>query len=60
MSTLMKCDKCGKIDNNYVDFKFIKAFSHSSFEEIDRLEYSDRMDVCDECYKKIFKIKEDN
>jgi len=57
MSLMVKCEKCGKTSEDFKKFRHIKGHRLSDASH----HYSstdDCMEVCKECYKKIFKKEE--
>lgn len=54
MARLFKCDKCGTIHPVTSKFYYLRAIE-CNIAATER----GNMDVCEECYKEIFNIKED-
>lgn len=59
MASLIKCDKCGAVDTDYKKFKHIRAYDNNSVSTYDGNKVIKYMDMCKECYNKVFK-EEDN
>ena len=60
MAALIKCDKCGGIAILPCDFKVVRAFSQGGLlSELQDSLSKNAIDVCNDCYKEIFNIKED-
>lgn len=55
MSALIKCDKCGKTEKTVKGFMHIRAYPLESATSYESRSCKKVMDVCLECYEKIFK-----
>lgn len=54
MSGLVKCDKCGLIENKVKGFMHIRVYELDSPTTYKSRSCNKVMDVCPSCYKKLF------
>lgn len=59
MASLIKCDKCGMVSTNYRTYKHVRIYKLNSVDTYNGSDAIKHIDICNECYKKIFK-EEDN
>lgn len=59
MASMVKCDKCGKLDTNPRKFMHIRAYKMTNANEYNT-NTEKYIDVCLECYEKIFKKEDKN
>ena len=59
MAAKIECDKCGKSDIKASEFMHVRGHKLASATEF-KTYCSDYMDVCKECYNKIFNKEEEN
>lgn len=59
MSLIIKCEKCGKTGEDFKKFRHIKGHVLTDASHYNT-DCNNRMEVCKECYKKIFKKEDKN
>lgn len=59
MAALLKCDKCGKTDKKVSKFVRVNVYPLVNTVQFSVSNRIKSMDVCKDCYKKVFNIKEE-